>query len=394
MNQAVTLEYGVPSALHGIKIVDSDTHISEWEDLWTSRASPQLRERVPQQKLVDGNWKWVIDGHRSLGAAFPMCVVGNDGAKANGHEFLKWRLSDATPAAHDVKARLTYMDEAGITAQIAYPNLLGFSGHEAARADEELRIISIKIYNDAMAEFQEQSGNRIFPMILLPWWNVVDSVAEARRCAAMGMRGININPDPHSQGLPELGDRHWYPLWEACVDLDLPVNFHIGTSDDSVSLFGKRAWPKHAFAAQLAFGSLTMFMENMQVLANILLSGFLEDFPTLRIVSVESGIGWLPFALEGLEYQMRESGIRYKTRPIDVFRRQIYGSFWFERANVVATSRQLGIDNVMFQTDFPHPTCLHPAALSHCAEVAASYTADERRKVFGDNARRVYKLPI
>jgi len=101
------------------------------------------------------------------------------------------------------------------------------------------------------------------------------------------------------------------------------------------------------------------FFGNARVLTNIIVSLFLERFPKLKIVSVENGVGWVPFMLETLEYQMQEARIKYTIPPFELFRRQIYACSWFERRNFPASARMLGVDNVLFETDFPHPTCLY-----------------------------------
>ena len=129
------------------------------------------------------------------------------------------------------------------------------------------------------------------------------------------------------------------------------------------------------------------------MLTNVLLSDWLDRFPTLKIVSVESGVGWLPFMLEALEYEYREPGLKKKTSPLEVFRRQIYSCCWFENRHIVEDARRLGIDNVMFGTDFPHPTSLYPSGLASIAEAAVRFTPEERVKVFGANAVKVYNLP-
>ena len=130
------------------------------------------------------------------------------------------------------------------------------------------------------------------------------------------------------------------------------------------------------------------------MVANIILSRFLERFPTLKICSVESGAGWVPFLLEGLEYQMNEAAMEFEVSPIEIFRRQIYVCSWFERRNIVDTARQIGVDNLMFETDFPHPTCLYPGSFDYMDEAIRGFTADERRKIFGGNAERVYNLDL
>jgi predicted TIM-barrel fold metal-dependent hydrolase len=383
-----------PAVLQGIAIVDADTHITEPHDLFTARAPAKYKDRVPQVKVVNGEGHWVIDGDKVIGSDMGCAAVLRDGSKV-GAEFFEKKIEDIHRGAYDVKARLQYMDEAGITAQIGYGNLFGFAAGNNGLCDSDLRIVSLQIYNDFLAEFQEQSGNRIFPMMLMPWWDVKEAVAEVKRCRKMGLRGINTHSDPHLAGMPTLGESYWNPLWEVCTELDLPVNFHIGSSDASQTWYGSGAWPTlKTPAEQLAFGTNMMLMSNLRVVANIIMSGFLENFPTLKIVSVESGVGWLPMMLESLEYQMQQNSLKYKTPPLEVFRRQMYACAWFERRNFVPEVRALGADCVMFETDFPHPTCLYPDALLGAESIAAEFTPDERRKVFGGTAARIYNIPV
>ncbi|MFC3172687.1 amidohydrolase family protein [Novosphingobium bradum] len=374
-------------------LVDVDTHITEWADLWTARATPAFRDRVPRVELIDGKPEWVMDGHR-LAAPHGFSAIRADGSKMSGNGFRDTWHEAITPGAYSVRERLAYMDREGIAAQIGYTNLLGFGGQKAMLVDPELRLVATRLLNDAMAEFQAESGNRIFPMIMMPWWDVTLCVAEAARGADMGLRGINMNSDPHVHGLPPLGDRYWDPLWEVCTDRHLPVNFHIGASDDSMTWFGTGQWPGFSNDERLAFGSTMMFVSNMRVLGNILMSRFLERWPALSIVSVESGAGWLPFMLEALEYQMAEAGLTAHEPIRDVFHRQIYGTVWFEQKTLSETVRQLGAGNVMVETDYPHPTCLYPGARAHLAAGLADLPVEDRRKVMGGTAQRIYALDI
>jgi uncharacterized protein len=387
-----------PSArelLADVKVVDSDTHITEWYDLWTSRAPASLKDRLPRVKMIDGKYQWIIDADTNLGSwGAGASAVMKDGSKAAGIAFADLQLADIHPASYEAKSRVEYMDKEGIAAQIAYPNLLGFGGQKSMLTDGALRQASIEIYNDAMAEFQQESGNRIYPMALMPWWDVKASAKEAERCHKMGLRGINMNSDPHMHGLPHLGDTHWDPLWEVCTDKGLPMNFHIGASDESMTWYNAGAWPGYDEDIQLAYGSVMVILGNQRVLANIFLTQFLDRWPDLKIVSVESGAGWLPFLLEAVEYQMNEAGMKMKNTPREIFQRQIYATSWFERDNLVSSVRALGIDNVMFETDFPHPTCLYPDTLEYVAGAIEAMTPEERGKVFGANAQKLYKLDL
>jgi hypothetical protein len=154
------------------KIIDADTHLTEPHDLWTKRAPAHLKDRVPQVKMLDGQMSWVIGGDQSIGTgAHPNSSILKQGGKVRDlDKFLKLKFDDVHLGSSSVKERLAVMDEAGVYAQIVYPNILGFGGQASARVDPELRLACVQIYNDAMAELQAESGQRLFPMALLPWW--------------------------------------------------------------------------------------------------------------------------------------------------------------------------------------------------------------------------------
>jgi predicted TIM-barrel fold metal-dependent hydrolase len=387
------------TALEELRIIDTDAHISEPHDLWTSRAPASWRDRLPRVEQIDGEGHWVVDRDVDLGRAGPVSVVAKDGAKSRGTEFFDWRHDDVHVASYDMVARLSVLDRFGIYAQIIYPNLAGFGNQKfVSLEDDELRLLCATVYNDAMAEIQAETGDRILPMALMPWWNIEHCVGEVERTARMGLRGIVMCSDPDSIGLPDLGDDAWSPFWEICNDLEVPVNFHIGASETSWNMYGRAAWPSMGTARRLALGSANLFLENGRVLGNLLYSGVLERFPRVKIVSVESGIGWIPFMLETLDYEWRETGAQKELPltmpPSEYFRRQIYGCFWFERAAPTRLIDVIGEDNVLFETDFPHPTCLYPDVKQYIAEVTADWSDERRRKILQDNAASLYKVKL
>lgn len=388
-----------PDLLRDIRIIDADTHLTEPHDLWTSRAPARWSERVPQVNEVDGRPSWTFDGV-VLGNASAGGVVRKDGSKSLGSEFTNWTFDDGHPAASQVGARVALMDELGIWAQIVYPNIVGFGGQRFTKvADRELRQLTVTIWNDAMAQMQEESAQRLFPMALLPWWDLDAMITEAERAKTLGLRGVILNADPQEHdGLADLGDRYWDPMWAACSDLGLPVNFHIGASDTQHSWFGSTPWPSHDPDEKLALGSAMIYLGNARVLGNLIFSGVLERFPELRFVSVESGIGWLPFTLEALDYQIHETAPgtadRLSLLPSEYFRRQVYGCFWFEQRDLPHLLEQVGVDNCLFETDFPHPTCLYPDSLARAAESLAGVPAPTRLKVLSTNAADLYSIPL
>ena len=390
-------------AKSALKVIDADTHLTEPHDLWVKRAPASLRDRVPQVKILNGQRCWVIDGDKSIGTgAHPSSAIRKDGSKVRVLDtFLKLQFEDVHIGSSSVKERLQVMDETGIYAQIVYPNILGFGGQAAAKVDADLRLACVRIYNDAMAELQQESGQRMFPMALLPWWDAAEAVKETERCVAMGLRGININSDPHfhkdaaGNHIPDLGHAHWYPLWEVCQDRNLSINFHIGASDQAIDWMGQQGWPSLTRDLRSGISGAMIFFNNGKVLANIIYSGLLDRYPGLKFVSVESGIGWVPFMLEALDYQLVEiaEGRSFQKKPSEYFASNFYACFWFEQGrNAAEMIRKVGVDNVLFESDFPHPTGLYP--IENLEGRLGDLTAAERAKVLSLNAAKLYNIAV
>lgn len=381
-----------------VVVIDADTHLTEPHDLWTRHAPAALAERVPRVVDIKGRPWWVVDGVK-IAPAGASGVVAADGTKHPGTKFFTWTIDDVHPGAHSVQPRLEMMDEQGIWAQVLYPNTFGFGGQALARVtDPELRVLTATLYNDAMADIQEQSGGRLFPMAVLPWWDLDASVREAERARELGLRGINTTSAPHEHGLPDLGDRSWDPLWEACSSLGLPVNFHIGAADSDIAWYGTVSWPSLGADQKMGLGSAMLYLNNAAVLGNMIYSGVLERFPELQIVSVESAVGWIPFMLRALDYQVHEmapDAMDYLSMaPSAYFRRQIHACFWFERQGIAEVIAELGHEHLMFETDFPHPTCTYPDSFDYAAEALVGADVDVTAAIMGGNAARLYRIDL
>jgi predicted TIM-barrel fold metal-dependent hydrolase len=377
-------------------VVDADSHLTEPHDLWLSRAPAAWRERVPQVIDMDGRPTWVVDGV-VVGRAMPASVIAQDGTKVRGTSFVGWSIEDSHPGAYSVPERLAALDEEGIWAQVVYPNTFGFGGQGFMKVpDEELRLLTVQLFNDAMAEIQAESGGRLLPMAIIPWWDVEASIKEVQRATEMGLRGINTTTGPHNHGLPDLGTSTWDPLWEACAALEMPVNFHIGAAESDMAWFGSVGWPSLGLDQRLGVGSAMLFLNNGAVLANLIFSGVLERHPALQIVSVESGAGWIPFFMQALDYQLGEmapaTAELLSMTPSQYFRRQIYTCFWFEHDGIDQVLKALGPERLLFETDFPHPTCAYPGGVARALDTLAGLDEVTTAAVMGGNAARLYRV--
>jgi predicted TIM-barrel fold metal-dependent hydrolase len=149
---------------------------------------------------------------------------------------------------------------------------------------------------------------------------------------------------------------------------------------------------------------VSFFMANARTIAQLICGGICHRFPELNFVSVESGIGWIPFALAALDWQWQNCGVgkehpEYELLPSEYFRRQIYGCFWFERDTALSSIEQLGPDNILYETDYPHPTSMSPGPASiaqrpdeYLRSVFSGVDTASMRKILHDNAARIYHL--
>ncbi len=138
-------------------------------------------------------------------------------------------------------------------------------------------------------------------------------------------------------------------------------------------------------------------LENVKTLSNLIFSGILDRHPKLQFFSVESGIGWVPFVLEYLEYGFDEMAgpthFGLERRPTEYFRDHMHVSFWFERVGP-RMAEDIGIRNILFESDFPHPVCLYPTPVERAGEALASQPYEVRKQILETNASELWKIPV
>jgi predicted TIM-barrel fold metal-dependent hydrolase len=200
--------------------------------------------------------------------------------------------------------------------------------------------------------------------------------------------------------VPPLADPYWAPVLDAAQSLGQSVNFHIGFAASSKEEQDKHQ--KMEDRRQFCKETALFMLGNANAVAEVIVSGLCHRYPRLAFVSVESGAGFLPFLVRSLDWQWLNSGARNEYRdwlmPSEYFRRQIYGTFWFERGDIEHVVAEFP-DNIMFETDFPHPTSLSPGPTSSAPNPRDLVDQELGRlpdatlaKVLQGTAARVYRL--
>jgi len=367
------------------KVVDIDTHITEPADVWTARVSSKWGDKVPHIREVEGRDMWFIGDMPAGGPGF-YTMAGHHDTYPN----VPMGYRDIPAASYEAKARLQLMDEEGIYGMVLYPNLGGFGSGGFLRLEEPaLMLECVQAYNDFLVDWSSADPNRLLPVMALPFWDVEASVKEIQRSAAKGHRAVLFGSRPETFGAKPLAHTSWDPVWAATQDAGLSISFHIGSGDISdiandTSGMGTKA--------NFSRGGSLALLDNQNCLANLLFGGICARFPKLEFVSVESGVGWLQCVLEMFDWQWVNGGVakehpEYDLLPSEYFKRQVYGSFWFERRGLDAALDAFP-DNLMWETDYPHPTCQYPSPNSS-AEPPAQYAEDVLQNVSEETVRKI-----
>ena len=391
-----TLDSEAPERL---AVLDADSHLTDVDDLWTKRAPAAYKDQILHVENIDGERTWVVEG-LAVGKAGGGSTIDKAGVKHPFQEsMVEWDFEKAHIGAWDIDTRLEVLDSMGIQHQVLYPNALGLGGQALADVkDPVLRNLCVEIFNDSRAEIQSRTNNRLLPMPIVPSWDIDACVREAQRISDMGLRGVNMTSDPQDLGSPDLANRAWDPLWEVCADLELPVHFHIGSSLTAMNFFGQYFWESQHEYVKPAIGGAMLFIGNARVVINTIFAGVFDRHPQLKMVSVESGIGWIPFILETMDWELPENApaqaAELDRAPSEYFKTNWYATMWFEtgRGQLQELVDKIGEDNIMFETDFPHPTSLWPKPLEHVHDAMATLRPETRRKILAENGNKLYRL--
>jgi predicted TIM-barrel fold metal-dependent hydrolase len=387
------------TSLVDLKVIDADTHIIEPTDLWTSRVSTKKWGDLVPHVRWDPNTEtdsWFVGDKAIFKCGVPSMAGYDDYAPKHPPRHADIDRHHADPAL-----RLETMDQYGIHAQVLYPNVGIFAAAEylGTDVDPAFALDCVKAYNDFLTEWRSVAPDRYLAMMTLPFWDLDETVKEMRRCRDDGHKGVVLSSRPEHFGLPVIDDPHWDRLWAEAQELELPINFHIGSG--KIPEYG---YPGNGLHANYAFMSTMLFMGNSYAITAMLVGGVCHRFPRLNVVSVESGIGWIPYLVEALDWQWINSGVREEHPEMDLlpseyFKRQMYGCYWFERESADAAIEVLGPDNFLFETDFPHPTSMSPGPkstalppLEYFEKYHGHLPDATKRKLLHDNAARVYHL--
>jgi predicted TIM-barrel fold metal-dependent hydrolase len=366
------------------KVVSSDDHLQETDDTWVKRVPSNLRDRVPRLRRTPDGDIWFIDGKPAGGLSLSIQA---------GHKFEEYRADkvfweDARPGCYDPAERLKDMNVDGVDAQVLYPNVtLGAFTLD----DLELQFACLRAYNDYLSEFCAADPARLIGIGLVPTDDMEVGVAELRRIAKLkGLRGAMLPTFPRGE---PLNSSTYEPLWRTAAELGLPMHIHLRTgSRHTGALFGKTTG--ELVGDRCVILNLAS-LANYEALSRIIFGGVLERHPSLKFVSVEGNIGWLGYFLEKSDRTYKRhrhwTKLELPKPPSEYFHRQVYATFIEDKVGVMIR-KVIGVDNLMWSSDYPHTDTTWPDSKKYIEESLAGVPEDDRYKILAGNAVKLYNL--
>ena len=391
-----------------LKIISVDDHLVEPPKLWEERLPRKLRDKGPRlvrEKVSQGDFR---------GAQFNFEFGTPDGRWADVWTYEKVRLpqfrinaavgfpraemgivpmtyDEMRPGCFKQKERLEDMDINGVESSVCFPNaFVRFCGQVFLEAsDKEVAEASVYAYNDwVIEEWFQGSDGRLIPLCIIPLWDPELAAREVRRNASRGCRAVAFSELPAYLGLPSVHTKHWDPFFEACAETGTVINMHIGsgsklanTSDD---------------APGGVVNTLT-FLNSVMSLTDWLLSGVFIRFPKLTICYAESQIGWLPYLLQRIDqgWETAQSwnevfGV-IPEPPSSYFKTNVYACF-FDDPHGVDSLDEIGVDRVLFETDYPHTDSTWPNSSAIVLKMLDNLPTDVVEKIIRGNAIEMLSL--
>ena len=345
-------------------------------------------DKVPRVASVERDGE-VIDGWTVYGEK-PDGQVCNCPALM-GDPFPRWpmRWEEVPERAYNPEQRLEALDVDGVDAEVLFPNPPGALYFD--HGDAEFELDAVRAYNDILADWAAVS-DRYLPLAAVPWLQSPKAIAaEIERAVHAGHRGVNwLGKTP--KGLPHLVDPCWDAVWEVCQELDAPIHFH-GSAGLTSGASIKR-WSGYTERQAHSASTSTSAVTPAQIIPPLIFGGVTERFPALKIVFAEAGIGGLNYVLASCDHQWESRRLWTEgmhTRPSDAVRRQMFVNFWFE-AEGIKLRHDIGIDNLMWESDFPHVASYFPRSWDAVERVLVGVPEADRKKLLYENALRIYHV--
>jgi uncharacterized protein len=375
------------------KRISADCHLDMiWlpPDLFTSQAPAAQKDKMPYVADSPEGPRWVGRNGATFGY---VGGVGSAGSKYTPGKQLRVDVMAATGLYEDglkgirrpgdPHLRAKEMDRDGVDAEVIY----GVLAAAAKLEDHEASVTMLKIYNTWMADFIKHYPERQIGLACLPFGDIPAAIEEVHRVAKLGFRGIELSC---SWNMEPMWHPQWEPLWQAIDEVNLPLHFH---TFPSVSPKLREQYTGLTQRALMYSGLCLFQMALGNILTALMGRAVFERYPRLRVVFGESGIGWIPYVLDRMdfEYEDQYKDLPLKMRPSEYWRRQCKATFQYDRIGTKLID-EMGAETLMWGSDYPHPDGIWPESEKYISEQFKELSPEVTRMITCENAGRFYGL--
>lgn len=307
----------------------------------------------------------------------------------------------------DDDMRNSQQDRDGVVGEVIFPNTVPpfFPSFvlfaRPPRPDQyERRRAGIQAHNRWLEDFCGRFPERRAGIGQIFLNDVDDAIGDVKWIKEHDLRGGVLLPTipPDVDWIKPLNHPDYDRLWAVCEDLEVPVNCHGGT--------GAPAYAPYPSSALIMLAELAWY--SRRPLLFLMLSGVFERFGRLKFVMTEQGCAWLPpllKQLDGILASVRDRGavgeLRFKPEHIlprsatEYFRQNVWLGVSFPRiADVVAAREKLGIDKIMWGSDYPHDEGTYPYTTLSLRQIFHDWPEADLRAVLAGNAAALYGFDL
>ena len=368
------------------KLVSADGHVNPLPTFWKEYLPKRFQDSAPRlEQTGDGDFV-VFEGKRT-----PFLIIGSLAGTDVKDYKVTGTVKETRPGGWEPRERLKDLAIDNVDAEVLY------GGGPLSASDPEMHLASYRAYNTWLSDFCSQAPDQLLGMAYIPIGNVEKAIDELRFAAGRGLRGVVIPAYPPDEGATEggaimpgdpnsersYGDPEFEPFWQAAVELNMPLNVHLGARRADLR--------PHRFLPAMTGSKLALG----EVVAVFVFSGILQRHPGLKFVSVESGVGWFAFCAEYMDHVWDRH--RYwtdsplKERPSFYMDRQVYGTFLDDKVGVQLRN-VAGAHNIMWSSDYPHSETTWPNSWKMIEEHFVGVPEDEKQRIICGNVVDLYQL--
>jgi len=380
------------------RYISADSHFESPPEQWTHRVAKKYRDRAPRRiKLANGRDALILEGKQLIYGG--TSLYGGRAPADFDPTILDYETHRVGGSAEQ---RLREQDQDGIDAEV----LFALDVRNAAIRDQAALIAVVQGFNDYFAEeYCAVDRDRLIGMAVLPNVGVDHDIAEMERCKRAGLKGAWLSMFPSGISFPTHDDDRF---WAAALDLEMPIVIHtsfptkVGSRETPLFKYPQEPQgekrPPTDFVQRLArqgphhSGSVEA--------SQLVVAGVFDRFPKLRIYWAENNIGWLPYYFEQIDHEYtvnrhwaeRDLGLPpLKKLPSEYLKENAYWGF-FEDHIGVKLRHEVGVDRIMWSTDFPHIVTRWPSSLKYLESQMTGVPLEEKQMMVATNAAHFFNL--